>query len=284
MPPSFWSNTIWYIMLAISSVITLIFTIIKSKNRKFTIAYTLATLGFVYMIEAVLVILFNAYDYYPKIVNDMFQDTVLGNIFSQVSIASTSAFAIVYNLSYGWYVLFAFIYYLIDVLFVKLGIYEHYWYKSIYTLIGFLPLFILIKTYYKKLIRSSKYIFHYMVLYSSVFAVSGNLIILPFKLMRIQIFNIDFFSDLSKDHTTTTIIWAFIFINILIYIYKKNYHWLFKISAFITLFLIQLGLYKWGFILYKDGWFIPATLIDFLGIYLLIIVMDNFLNTKPLVR
>lgn len=284
MPSSFWSNTIWYILLAVSSIITLVFTLIKSKNRKFTIAYTLAALGFVYMIEAVLVVIFNAYDYYPKIVNDMFQDTVLGNIFSQVSIASTSAFAIVYNLSYGWYVLFAFIYYLIDIFFVKLRIYEHYWYKSIYTFIGFIPLFILIKKYYIKFINSSKYIFNYIILYLCVFAVSGNLIILPFKLMSIQIFNIHFFDNFSRNHTATGIIWGFLFINILIYVYKRNFHWAFKAAVFIMLFFIQFVLYKTGIILYKDGWFIPATLIDLLGIYLFIIVLDYFLRSKPSVH
>lgn len=45
MPSSFWSNTIWYVLLFITSIISMVFVLIKSKNRKFTIAFTLATLG-----------------------------------------------------------------------------------------------------------------------------------------------------------------------------------------------------------------------------------------------
>ncbi|MGE4485240.1 MAG: hypothetical protein AB7C97_09045, partial [Oscillospiraceae bacterium] len=126
MPTSFWSNTIWYILLGVSSIVSMIFVLKKTENRRFTAAFALAVLGFVYMLEAILIILLNAYIYYPKLmVNDLFQDLVLGNIFSQTSIAATSALAIVYDLSFGWTVLFAAVYYLIDILFVKLGIYEH---------------------------------------------------------------------------------------------------------------------------------------------------------------
>ena len=67
----------------------------KIQPANSPIAFTLATLGFVYLIESLLVISFNAYSYYPKIVDDLFQDTVLGNVFSQVSISTTSALTIV---------------------------------------------------------------------------------------------------------------------------------------------------------------------------------------------
>ncbi len=99
MLSSFWSNTIWYILLLITSIIAMIAALLKSKKRKFTIA------------------------------------------FSQLSISTTSALTIVFDLSYGWYFVFAFTYYLIEELFIRLGIYQHLWYKSIHTLAGFVPFF-----------------------------------------------------------------------------------------------------------------------------------------------
>lgn len=281
MPSSFWSNTIWYVLLFITSIISMVLVLIKSKHRKFTIAFTLATLGFTYLIESILIISLNAYRYYPKLVDDLFQDTVLGNVFSQVSISSTSTLTIVYDLSYKWYFIYALVYYLIEELFVNLGIYQQLWYKSIYTLIGFTPLFWFIKIWYNKLISSSKYFIHYITLFLSTFAVVANTIMMPLKLLEIQIFKVNFFGELSKNHTTTAIIYGFFLINILINLYKYRLHWTWKVIAFIILFFVQYIFYKMGIIYFKNRWFFSITLIDILGSYLWIAVLDRFLSQKP---
>lgn len=280
MSSSFWSNTIWYILLFVSSIITIILTLIKSKNRKLTIGFTLATLGFVYSIEVILALLFKSYMYYPKITNDIFQDTVLGNVFSQVSISSTSALTIVFELSYKWYFLFALIYYSIEELFLKLGIYQHHWYKSIYTLIGFVPLFWIIKKWYYKLMSSSKQPIYYITLFLGTSAISANTIIMPLKLLQIQIFKANFFAELSKNHTTVAIIYGFILINILIILYKSKLHWVWKVITFILLFMTQFALYKSNVIYVKYGWFFIVTLIDIFGIYFWIAVLDHLLRKK----
>jgi hypothetical protein len=259
----------------------MVFVMIKSRNRKFTIAFTFATLGFVYLLEAILVISFNAYTYYPKIVDDLFQDAVLGNIFSQVSISCTTALIIVYNLSYKWYFLFSIVYYLIDNLFVKLGIYQHFWYRSIYTFIGLVLLFWFVKICYNKMIASSKYITHYIPLFLGAFAISGNTIILPLKLLKSQIFKADFYESLSKNHTTVSIIYGFFLINILINLYRWKLHWACKGIAFTILFFAQYILYKAGIIYFENGWFFIITLIDLFGFYFWIAVVDLFLSQKP---
>jgi hypothetical protein len=259
----------------------MIFTLIKSKNRKFTIAFTFATLGLVYHIESILVVSFNSYSYYPKLIDDLFQDTVLGNIFSQVSISSTSALTIVYGLSFRWYVIFAFIYFLIEELFVKLGIYQHFWYKSIFTLIGFVPLFWFVKYWYNKLIESSKYYIHYITLYCSTTAVMGNIIVLPMKLLRIQVFTVNFYDDFSKNHTATFAIYGFFLTNILINLYRWRLQPIWKGIIFTLLFFIQYILYMSGIIYIKNGWFIVATLADLLGVYFFIVIFDRFLRQKP---
>lgn len=283
MPPSFWTNTIWYILLGFSSVITIIFVLLRSQNRKFTIAFTLAALGFTLLIETVIALFFTAYLYYPKIVSDQFQDAVLGNLFSQVSIAATSALTIVYSLSYGWYIAFAAIYFFIDMLFVQLGIYQHFWYKSIYTFIGFLPLFWVIKAWYVKLISSPKYITFYITLFLGVFSSALETIILPLKLSKTQIFQIHFYNDMSKSHTTTAILYLFLLISILIILYKWKLHPAWKGTFFAILFLIQYALYCYGIIYFKDGWFLIGSLIDLLGVYLWIVILDHCLRRKPAV-
>ena len=272
MPNSFWSNTIWYILLLISSIITVIVTLIKAKNRKFTIGFTLATLGFVYLLEAVGVLFLKAYQYYPKLSADVFQDSVLGNYFSQVSISATSMFTIVFNLSYVWYFLLAFIYYLIEELFIKLGIYQHNWYKSIYTLIGFAPLLWLIKKWNYKLISSSKRVVYYITLFLGTFSISANSLTLPLKLLKIQIFKLNIFGQLSKNHTASGIIYAFIVITIMIVLYKSR-NQVIKVIAFIIMYSLQFILYKFNIIYIKPGYFVIVTLIDLCGIYFWVAVL-----------
>jgi hypothetical protein len=135
---TFWTNTIWYLLLLASSVIVIIITAKKSSDLSFTSAFSVAVLGFAYWIEASLVIVLNAYTYHPMITPwDPFQDAVLGNIFSQVSVSSTAVLYCVLGLRKRYIPVLAGCYFVIDILFVKLGIYEHHWYRSFYTFIGF---------------------------------------------------------------------------------------------------------------------------------------------------
>lgn len=281
MPSSFWSNTIWYVLLAVTSVVTMVFAVRKSRNRKYTIAFTLAILGFTYLLESVLAISLHSYTYYPGIVDDLFQDAVLGNMFSQISISCTTILILEYNLSYKWYFLISFIYYLIENLFVKLGIYMHFWYRSIYTFIGLILLFWFVKTCYNKLIASSEYITHYIPLLLGAFAVSGNTIILPFKLLGMQIFKAGFYENLSKNHTTANIIYIFFLINILINLHRWKLHWAYKGVAFAILFFAQHILYKTGIIYFTDGWFFIITLADLFGFYFWVVILDRLLSQKP---
>jgi hypothetical protein len=282
MPEVFWSNTIFYILLFISSAVTLAFAIKKSRYRRFTITFTTATLGLVFYIESIVVIVLNAYAYHPGIVvGDPFQDTVLGNMFSQFSISSTSALAIVYSLSYLWYVILAFIYFCIDVLFVKLNIYEHFSYKSVYTLLGFAPLFILIKLWYRKLVVSSKKVLHNITLYLSVNAILAVFFTMPLKIARIQVFAVPFFEDASKSHTLTALIYGAIFMTLFIVIYKLKTHWLFKVLFLGILFMARYALYQTGILTVMPGWFVPITLVEFAGRYGLMAMFDNFLKKKP---
>jgi hypothetical protein len=277
---SFWSNTIWYLLLFCTSIISIIFILIKSKNRGLTIAFTFATLGFIYLLEAILIISFGAYRYYPKIVDDVFQDAVLGNVFSQVSISTTSALIITYELSYAWYFLFALIYFMIEEFFIKLGIFEHFWYKAIYTVIGFVPFFWFTKKWYYKLISSSKYFIYYITLFLAVFSVSANTIVMPLKLLGIQIFQVNFFNELSKNHTTTGIIYAFLLINILINVHRWQFHWIWKGIVFLILITIQFFLYHMGVVYIKEGWILFVTLLDIFGVFFWVVIMNNLLENK----
>lgn len=276
---TFWSNTIWYILLLITSIISIALTLYKTHHLKFTIAFLFSVIGFTFVLEAILVLGFKAYRYHPKIVPDLFLDSVFGNYFSQISISSTSILITILKLSYIWYFVFAIIYYLIEELFIKLGIFEHFWYKSIYTSIGLIPLFWFVKNWYGKTIDSVNYFVNYVSLFLSVFAINSITIILSQRLLGIQIFKGNFFAEMSKDHTTTGIVYQFILINILMLLYESRLHWLKKGIVFLCLFIVQYLLYSSGFIYISKGLFFVVTILDLLGCYCWIAIF-HYLYTQ----
>ena len=281
MPPAFWSNTVWYILLFLTSLITLIITLKKSPSPRFTIAFTAATLGVVFYIESILVIVLNAYSYYPAVVDDAFQDTVFGNFFSQLSISSTSAFALVYHLSFGWYFVFAAVYYVIELLFTGLKIYELHTYRSVYTLVGFAPLFMLISLWYRKLAAAPKRFLHYMTVLLGTNATQSVLFTLPLKVFHIQKFALHIFEDSSKDHTTTNLIYGIILTPLFILLYRLKIHWAYKVTFAGGLIMLRYLLYRAGIIQSPGGLFLPIALMEFLVRYGLIAMYDGFLDRKP---
>lgn len=187
MNPTFWTNTIWFILLFVTSIIAIVISLYKTNNRKFAIVFLFSIIGFSFVLEAILVLRFKAYTYYPKIVPLKFLDAVFGNYFSQISVSSTSLLLAIYNLSYIWYCIFALIYFLIDVLFIKLGIYEHFWYKSIYTFFGFIIFSWSIKKWYERAKNSTSRFLNYVSLYFSVASISTFTIFLSQRLLGIQL-------------------------------------------------------------------------------------------------
>jgi hypothetical protein len=276
----FWSNTIWYIMLLITGILSVTVAMLKSKNRKLTLAFTFAVLGLVYLCEYIIVVYFDAYSYSPKIVADSFQDIVLGNTFSQISIATTAILLITLDLSLAWYVAVAIAYYLIEVLFLHLGIYHQNWFKSFFTPIILVPLLWLIKKWYYKVASTSKGFLFYMALLFGSYAVVAHLITLPLKLLNLQVIRGYLFSDPSKDHTATGMLYVYGIINILINLNRWKVHWVWKGVVLALLFVVQYVLYLLGFINSPNGWISLVTLFFLLGSYAIVMVMNTLLSQK----
>ena len=292
MAGMFWSNTIWYLMLFASSIAAVAVTVIKSRKRGLTVAFMFAALGFTYWIEAVLLLVLNAYEYYPLIIpKDHFQDMVLGNIFSQVSVSTTAVLYSVLDLKSIYLFVFAGVYFLIDALFSQLGIYVHHWFRSIYTLLGYIPYCWIIKKWYVSLTTpkapvqkssgfSSTKMLYYITLFLAVFAASANSLFTTQKIAGLQIFKAGIFSDSTKDHTTATLIYGPIIIVIMMalcMLVKKRH---IKIIVFLALFVFNWLLHQFGSLYIKPGWFLFVSALDLFGIYFWTLLFIRLFKTR----
>ena len=281
MDSLFWTNTIWYVALAVTSVAVLSVIFIKTSDRNKTFAFYFAVLGFTYVLEVSLLLLFNAYTYYPMIKpGDPFFDAVLGNIFSQVSVSSSAVLLCVLGLSNRWLVGLSLAYFLIDVLFVRLGIYEHFWYRSVFTLGGFFIYGLIVKYWYRRLLCSSSKWMYYSTLFLSVFAISGNLTGTALKLFDLRVFQSSFYPDPSRNHTAAALIYGPVMIVIMMALHKWNSAWRQKIFMFLLLSVCQWGLLLSGVIAVRPGWGIVILLFDLAMFYGWTLILDRCLQGK----
>jgi hypothetical protein len=280
MHSSFWSNTIWYILLGIPSVISIALTIYKSKNRGFTIAFMLAILLFVEFIELGLLTSTNAYRYFPKLVKDPFLDSAFATYFSQVSLTSTAVLVTVFKLRYPWYFIFAVLYYLIEVLFLRLGIYQHHWYQSWFTFAGCIPFFWLVRKWYDKMLDKPNSFLYFSTVFLGAYSVYSFMPALPFYVFRIYSINFHVFSEYYRNQAIALMLYLSIIfaLMVLLYIWKTNLIW--KVVIFACLFGAQYLMVKIGIMYIKDGWFFIVTTITLLGSYFSVLLIDNLFSTR----
>ena len=277
---AFWTHTIWYILLVMISVTVLIVALVKSRNRKRDFAFFFAILGSTYIIELFLLVVLNGYAYHPLITpNDPFADSVAGNYFSQTSISSTALLICVLNLSAKWRMGFSVAYFFIGLLFEYLGVYEEYWYKSVYTLVGFFIYSGFIKMWYKKIASSDRFIY-YVTLLLSVFAAGANSLIALFRYLHIRQLSMGIYEQTTRDHSAATFIYAPVLSVIIIALYKWKAHLGIKILVFSGLLILEYGLYKSGVFIIKRGWFSVVAVTDLLGCYFCTAVLDRFLRHR----
>lgn len=279
MSATFLSNTIWYVLLGVTSIISIVLTLYKSNNRIFIIGFGLAVLGTTFHIEMALLTMFNAYRYFPKVFGDLFLDASLGNYFSQISITSTVVLVIAYRIPSAWNLVIAGIYYLIEEFFIKLGIYQHHWYKTWYTSLGVLLFIWVCKKWYYYLLNYPKTFIYHISLYLGARAVFSFMILFQY-FFSIEIFNIKFiFDEFSRNQAVLVVTYDIIWIIIMTIIHRLNLKWMWKGGLFVLLFIIEYFLIEIaGVITIKNGWFFIITLLNIFGSYFSVVLTDYLLT------
>lgn len=278
MRTEFWTNTIWYILLGITSAISLGVILYKAKNRWFITAFMLAVITLTYYTEFGLLAFTDAYRYYPKLSTDSYLDSVFGNYFSQFSISTTGVLAVVLGLGYKWNIVFALLYYLIEQLFLRLGIFKHNWYHTWITFTGILLLYLLLQKWYQKMQLSNKnFIYNITLFLASVSAYYHMGLFVSYH-CSIKSYEVHITSEYYRDMAIALFFELSIpvLLMLLLYLWKTN--WRYKGVVFVLLFAARYILYKAGIVQYKDHWFFLVTVYDLFGLYFVISLMDYLLS------
>lgn len=280
MAGTFWTNTIWYLALFATSVLADAIVYAKAENKRFNAAFHLAVLGLILIIEQVILVFLNAYDYYPKIYWEQHIENIFGNMASQIAISCTAMLIVVLDLSWVGCILFAIAFFMIETLFVSLGIYRQYWYKTWFTPIALVPLFWLAKQWFRKLSARETGSLRNITVYLGAAAAFGLLASFPLLLTGMQLLSGGIFPETIHDHKATNFFYILTLAAIVQVLYKWKARRLCKAVAFLMLLAVMYALHLLGVYNVRQGWFFVVAPANLLICYGFVMMMDRLLKHR----
>jgi hypothetical protein len=274
---SFWTNTIWFVVLGAITIIEIVVSLIRAEKRGQAVGFFLTILGVTLTIETTILIFMKAYSYYPLIftkTGNPFDDSLAGNLFSQLFVSATMLLAIVFKLKPYWYVIFGVINGLLEELFLAFGIYSHNWYQTWMTIVLFPILFLMAKIMYMKLQQSMRPMFYYGYIFLALFPINIALHF-PLMLTRIQDMNYYVLSDTMMSRHFIVLVLFFVVSASLMGIYFARLKLYWKASVITALEIFYYVAYRMNFIQIKEGWFFPVSIATILWMYLSIYMLDR---------
>jgi hypothetical protein len=286
MNATFWTNTIWYLILGVITSIALVVGLLKADNPKKALAFFLVIAGVALNYETLILIFLKSYAYYPKILIHppyAYDDSLAGNLFSQSSVGTATMVVAVFNLNFYWIWLIVAAFAGVEEAFLALGIYQHYWYKTWMTTLGLFILFWVAKTLYRKLDQNGNRLLYYACIYSALFPL--NVIILAwgiFVLFRIQDFNTTLFSDPFHSRHLLFLVQFWLLAIPTMYLYFKKIRWIWQAPIILLMYSGYYLGYKLHLFIIRDGWywFWIVSTVSIVWMYASIVFLDKFLSSK----
>jgi hypothetical protein len=254
-------NSLCYLVLAILSIILLIYVCFKKGTRRSLLLF-IAMVGFGYVIEAVIYNFLGSYQYHPKLLkHDLIYDSNLGAIASNaLALPVTATFLATFHKNWLWIASFIGIFAGIEWLFLKLDIYTHNWWKIGYTSLGLPFYYIFAKILHKKIGPPIKGLIHSFCLFLMAGTFTGSFHILPIMLFSNRYYELGLFENRAKDTTAFGAI--FYLCASLFYVATAKIHyiprWLKYVVTPLCMFTITILLRKSGILhslVWWDTWY-----------------------------
>ncbi|RXJ00257.1 hypothetical protein DS745_12035 [Anaerobacillus alkaliphilus] len=165
-----------YALLLIIHSVLLFYTFYKNKDRKRLFILLVSNIGLAYFFEYFVVNLFNGYSYKPGVFKNNYIDKIMGAILSQaIYVPFTALFITAFRL--GWkYKLVTVIYFgVVEAFYVRLGIYTHMWWRTIYT-VFLLPIYFFISDKWYEQLKKGNPAIQFFSLYHFIVVTCVNVL------------------------------------------------------------------------------------------------------------
>lgn len=250
----FWSNTIWFILLGITTAATLAYVLVKAEDGKRAFAFFLSVSGLTYMVEATIFLFFKAYDYYPMLLHRVSRvdDGLAGSLFSQFSISATALLLCTRKLKFYWYLIFPLAYAAIEELFMYLGIYRQYWYRTWMTAGGFLLLFVIVKLLYDRAAGNPGRVLRHGLMAAAAFVPHTLLITWPIRLLGYPAFTEKLLPDPVVSGMLLFTVNALLLSNAVAAAYYRKPGWRVHAAVILAFFALYCAAWLADVIIYKS--------------------------------
>ena len=276
MGTTFWTNTIWYILLGIMTILVLVIVFIKTSDRKYALSLYLTICGITFFaFELIILMCLKAYIYFPKIFTNQHDDSVVGNLFSQTSVSASAVLIAVFNLKFHWQLIIALIYGVIEELFLLLGIYEQNWYRTWMTIISLLILFRIAKIVNATLSKHIGRIWRYIFIFFGLCTLHLHLVNWASKAVGLRSFNENLCPDIDCSIAIIAAIYHLLLAVSTMILYFTNINWKSKVVGIFILYIAHFFAEKYNVLMSADGWFFILTSISIWGMYLNIYILDR---------
>jgi hypothetical protein len=191
----------WYYGLVITSLALLIISISHKKDFKLLVL-SLVISDLLQAFEVIVLIILPGYRYLPQILPDPSFDNIGGAYVSDFFIVPAFAVAInAFSLSWVSIAGIAAIFTVIDWFFNNLGIYEHYWWNSMYTGIGLIILYTISKWIWQRLTQDSpSLLFRLAVVYLGFASIYSSIHFIFVGILQLYRFHIGWLQNPIQEH------------------------------------------------------------------------------------
>lgn len=253
------SNLLWYILLACIGIGIGIYAVYsKRKIYKVStlIVFYLFVAGITWIGEFIVLGLFNSYYYKVGLYSSPWAQNLLGHLILNTTLYPAVAIVVVaYSLRYYWIIIFAALYLFTEYLFLKLGLYEHHWWRYYMTAIVVVAYLAISKYWFKKIIQKPTHTLRMLTLYFAAMVI----IHMPAPILLLlgkQHYQSNLLSNIFKDFYLLSIVITFIdhliISFVIVFFACKFRRWYWKTVPFIVS-ILSLIVYSRLNVLIADG-------------------------------
>lgn len=250
------TGIVWYSIITIVSLTIFLYTLLKAKNKKLIALYTFLA-GIVYLFEYFVLVLFKSYVYKPGILKNAYFDSILGAIVSDAfSVPMLGVFVAAFQLKWLGIILIIGIFYVVEVFFLYLNIYQHFWWHTPYTAVGLVIFFFIAKKWFLLLNRSFPNPVRFFTLYFTNVLIQATLVYVSVAFLGLYHYDIGWFHDQTRSHVafSSSYIFALGIVFVSLVYFKAD--WKYSTAAILLTLPIDLIFLKMGILVLSSSWVI----------------------------
>ncbi|MGM7721486.1 hypothetical protein [Metabacillus sp. Hm71] len=238
----------------------------------------------IYLFEYAILVLFKSYEYFPGVFKDDYFDNVLGaNVSNGFIVPSVTVLIAVFDLGFWWIILITIGFFGIEELFLYLGVYRHFWWKTIYTSICLFIFFYLGKYLWRMLrYHVDRFTLRITVLYFVNITIQGTFMFYLVAIFHLFFFHVNWFDDPSRDHITLVTLYFFIDSIFFSLVVVLRTYWFWHALLIIGLACVNLFLHQLGILKVSGNWVLGLLTAFQLGELFLLMYVRKLLHNAVL--